>query len=353
MLARYRRARNAALLSACPGLGHAIIGERSRSVVYLTVTFASVAFLLFLLFGGPLLQNISATAAANGMQLNQEVFKSLNAPGRSYVALGMYVALFIAFATYVAREAYDRALKPRLEPLGARILLGLPETTSGSYLLHVAVMAALLVATVITVVKPPEEIKTAVEFELEPPPPPPPPPPVRRPPPKPETTRTEKPRPQPQPKSQPKPVAVVPDLPHMDTPSPITEAPPQPAANPGPATGTGASDTGAADSGADAGEPDFSGYLEEMEKKIKKAWFPPRGSESKKIVVKFKLNKQGEASSVRLGGSSGIAMADEAAVQAVKNASPFGTLPKGADDPVEIKFTFDYNVTGGGAALRK
>jgi hypothetical protein len=37
--------------------------------------------------------------------------------------------------------------------------------------------------------------------------------------------------------------------------------------------------------------------------------------------------------------------ADAAALQAVKNAAPFGPLPAGSKETVDIQFTFDYNVS--------
>lgn len=339
------RARKAVYLSIIPGLGHLSIGEKSRGVVFLTVTAVSSGILLFVLFGVPLLQSA-------GSDLNTEIFKGLNSKSQSIVALVMYVCLFLAYGAFAAREAFDRALKPRDPQLARKFVFGLPEATSGSYLIHVAVMASLLVLTLITVVKPPEEVKTEVQFELEPPPPPPPPPPKRVPPPPPRQ-EIQQPKPvQPKPRVQtPKPVAVLPNLPRTEEPSPITDVQPQPST--GESTGTpGPATQSSGDTGNDSGEPDFSSYLAEMEKKIKKAWFPPRGSESKKIIVKFKLNRQGEVQTVRLGSSSGVAMADEAATTAVKNAGPFGTLPKGSDDIVDIRFTFDYNVQGGGATLR-
>jgi TonB family protein len=51
---------------------------------------------------------------------------------------------------------------------------------------------------------------------------------------------------------------------------------------------------------------------------------------------------------LRLVTSSGVAIADKAALQAVENAAPFRTLPPGASDDVDIQFTFDYNVFAGG-----
>lgn len=92
---------------------------------------------------------------------------------------------------------------------------------------------------------------------------------------------------------------------------------------------------------------DFGPYMADLQRRIKKAWFPPRGQESRRVVVIFKIHSQGELSDLRIDRSSGVASADQAALQAVQNAAPFRPLPNGAPAVVDIQFTFDYNVMGG------
>ncbi len=93
---------------------------------------------------------------------------------------------------------------------------------------------------------------------------------------------------------------------------------------------------------------DFGPYMADLQRRIKRAWFPPKGNESKRVVVQFKVHKGGELSNLRIDHSSGLAIADQAALKAVENAAPFRPLPPGASDDVDIQFTFDYNVFGGG-----
>lgn len=93
---------------------------------------------------------------------------------------------------------------------------------------------------------------------------------------------------------------------------------------------------------------DFGPYMADLQRRIKRAWFPPKGNESKRVVVVFKIHKQGELSHLRLEHGSGLAIADQAALKAVENAAPFRPLPQGASDDVDIQFTFDYNVFSGG-----
>jgi len=235
----------------------------------------------------------------------------------------------------------------------------------GSYLMHCAVLLALLGAAFFVVSKKVPEHVTNIDLILEPPPPEEPPAPE---PPKPKkavkpTVKPEQPKPveklaKPAPKPVPTPDVV------PKTPAPIASVPTQVAPPPvesAPDTGHGTGDAAPAGKGegseagggGDGDEADFTDYLAQMEKKIRQSWFPPRGNESKKIVVQFKLDKAGKVSGLRLKTSSGIMLADTAASDAVKNAGPFGSLPKGAPDKVDIVFTFDYTVFNGGKAAIK
>ncbi|MBY0357710.1 MAG: TonB family protein [Candidatus Obscuribacterales bacterium] len=92
---------------------------------------------------------------------------------------------------------------------------------------------------------------------------------------------------------------------------------------------------------------DFGPYMADLQRRIKRAWFPPRGQESRRVVVIFKVHSGGELSDLRIDKTSGTSLADQAALQAVTNAAPFRPLPSGAPNVVDIQFTFDYNVFGG------
>lgn len=89
---------------------------------------------------------------------------------------------------------------------------------------------------------------------------------------------------------------------------------------------------------------DFGPYMADLQRRIKRAWFPPKGSESKRVMVVFKVHRNGTMSDLRLTKGSGDKAADQAAKKAVENAAPFRPLPKGAPPDVDIQFTFDYNV---------
>lgn len=112
--------------------------------------------------------------------------------------------------------------------------------------------------------------------------------------------------------------------------------------NPGPGNPHGAP-------GIDAiKEPDFGPYMRELQRRIKRNWDPPRGNESKRVVLMFKIGKDGRLLSVKVAHSSGVPSADQAAISAVEITAPFSPLPpeyRGSN--IDIQFTFDYNVFGG------
>ena len=94
-------------------------------------------------------------------------------------------------------------------------------------------------------------------------------------------------------------------------------------------------------------EPDFGPYMRELQRKIKMNWDPPKGNESKRVVLLFKIAKDGRLLSCSVFKSSGLQNADKAAINAVHLAAPFKPLPpeyKGSS--IDIQFTFDYNVFG-------
>ena len=92
-------------------------------------------------------------------------------------------------------------------------------------------------------------------------------------------------------------------------------------------------------------EPDFGPYMRELQRRIKLNWDPPKGNESKRVILLFKIAKDGRLLSCRIHKSSGLPSADQAALKAVELTAPFRPLPadfKGQS--IDIQFTFDYNV---------
>ena len=117
--------------------------------------------------------------------------------------------------------------------------------------------------------------------------------------------------------------------------------------------GSGANGSGGGNPGGGGGrpgidaikEPDFGPYMRELQRRIKMSWDPPKGNESKRVVLLFKIAKDGRLLSCSVFKSSGLQNADKAALNAVHLAAPFRPLPpefKGQS--IDIQFTFDYNV---------
>lgn len=94
-------------------------------------------------------------------------------------------------------------------------------------------------------------------------------------------------------------------------------------------------------------EPDFGPYMRDLQRRIKMNWEPPKGNESKRVVLLFTIARDGRLISHRVYKSSGLQAADRAAMHAVELTAPFKPLPpeyKG--NSIDIQFTFDYNVFG-------
>jgi len=109
--------------------------------------------------------------------------------------------------------------------------------------------------------------------------------------------------------------------------------------NPGPGNPSGAP-------GVDAiRQPNWGPYMRDLEQRIKRNWTPPKGDSSKRVVIKFTIGRDGRLLSHKIVQSSGLPIADRAALSAIELTAPFRPLPpehKGSS--VDIEFTFDYNV---------
>jgi len=99
-------------------------------------------------------------------------------------------------------------------------------------------------------------------------------------------------------------------------------------------------------------EPDYGAYMAELQRRIKRNWRPPTAQEDKRVVVLFKIARDGRLIDLSVKESSGYKEADSAAMGAVKLSAPFRPLPPNhPDNDLAVQFTFDYNVykaSGGG-----
>ncbi len=94
-------------------------------------------------------------------------------------------------------------------------------------------------------------------------------------------------------------------------------------------------------------QPNWGPYMRDLEARIKRNWNPPKGDQSKRVVLLFKIGRDGRLLSIQTVRSSGQPLSDAAAKAAVELTAPFRPLPpefKGSS--IDIEFTFDYNVLG-------
>jgi TonB family protein len=94
-----------------------------------------------------------------------------------------------------------------------------------------------------------------------------------------------------------------------------------------------------------AQDADFGPFMADLERRIKRNWLPPRGSERRRVKLVFYLLRDGRLFKVDTVGSSGDPLADRAAVAAVEASAPFMAFPPQVkEDVLPVEFTFDYNV---------
>lgn len=89
---------------------------------------------------------------------------------------------------------------------------------------------------------------------------------------------------------------------------------------------------------------DFGPYMAKMQRRVKRSWFPPKCSESKRVIAAWTISRDGSLSNLRITQAAGLKLSNDAALKAVKSSAPFEPLPQGAPESVDINFTFDYNV---------
>lgn len=91
----------------------------------------------------------------------------------------------------------------------------------------------------------------------------------------------------------------------------------------------------------DDDEIDLSGYIKELQEKVKSNFNPPQVDGSPTTVVFFKLTRTGRLDSFKIIKSSGDELFDHASVRAIQMSAPFDYLPSGYEkDLLKIQYTF-------------
>ena len=89
-------------------------------------------------------------------------------------------------------------------------------------------------------------------------------------------------------------------------------------------------------------------YLDLIRQQVKQQWHPQVATHSsQQTLIGFSVTRNGQVNRLRLLQSSGSTFTDQAALTAIREAAPFGVLPKGyRGDQLNILFKFNINVYG-------
>ncbi len=88
--------------------------------------------------------------------------------------------------------------------------------------------------------------------------------------------------------------------------------------------------------------PDICGggnYLWRLQRRIQFAWHPPTEPNTEKVVVRFRIHKNGRVSNIKLVSDNKSPLSPYA-LKAIQDAAPFSMLPKDAPENVDMQFTF-------------
>lgn len=99
----------------------------------------------------------------------------------------------------------------------------------------------------------------------------------------------------------------------------------------------------------DAKQIEYKSYLEQVKKKVVRAWkYPEQASRNRdegKVDVEFTVLKDGRLKNVRILLSSGYFSLDREAIRSVRAASPFTPIPERTGlEEISIRFTFNYTL---------
>ncbi|MBN1383723.1 MAG: TonB C-terminal domain-containing protein [Elusimicrobia bacterium] len=117
-------------------------------------------------------------------------------------------------------------------------------------------------------------------------------------------------------------------------------------------TGTGGGGAGSSGGGAygnvgfDISDFPYMGYVNVLRNKVAQNWNPTPYTSvgTKKVLVYFKILKNGEVKNLEIEESSGISYIDRSAKRAIMNASPFPPLPAGfPDKTLGVHFAFELS----------
>jgi TonB family protein len=89
---------------------------------------------------------------------------------------------------------------------------------------------------------------------------------------------------------------------------------------------------------------DLGPYITEAKKTIQSKWLPPKGLESHQVVTVFSIMRDGTIAEPQISQPSGIPAVDQAAIDALKAASPLPPLPPGSPRLIQLRYRFAWRV---------
>lgn len=101
---------------------------------------------------------------------------------------------------------------------------------------------------------------------------------------------------------------------------------------------------GGSSTGGSGARSELMDYLKALNKRIKRAWMPPKG-DSRQVILAFRIDRTGKLISIAIIESSGNSESDQAAIKALKQSAPFGKLPDDYEYPfLNLEYSFNYNI---------
>lgn len=89
---------------------------------------------------------------------------------------------------------------------------------------------------------------------------------------------------------------------------------------------------------------DFNSYMSTMYGSIKKNWHPTENSGAGKVVISYKIKRDGTIIEPKVVSSTNTEL-NKFAIDAIEKSSPLQPLPKRCKrDLIEVSFTFNYNL---------
>ncbi|MBN9394023.1 MAG: TonB family protein [Candidatus Melainabacteria bacterium] len=139
-----RRARLAFVRSILmPGLGQLSTGQKAIGALFFAAGTTNLILLALVLLAVPLAHSLLAFSELNHLSINESMISGLRGLAIGSPISTVLIILFLLFNLYAGRDAFDRVRHRTYRRLYASHFLPLPAAASGSYLLHLSILATL------------------------------------------------------------------------------------------------------------------------------------------------------------------------------------------------------------------